>query len=154
MQLFTRGVFMTLIVFLTALGTSKGQATYTMSTANCTTTANSFEFDVMATNTNASTDLRMNGTVIRGTLSAAIIAAGTNTISFSYVNDGQSIIPNSFPPNSVITFTYNATSRLFQVSTLNTVYNNISSRYDWFCGWHNTWRSGYGCQYRIKRSCG
>ena len=123
MQLFTRGVFVTLIVFLTSFGTSSGQATYTLSTANCTTTANSFEFDVMATNTGAG-DLRMNGTVIRGTLSPAIIAAGTNTIAFSFVNDGQSIIPNSFPPNSVITFTYNATSRLFQVSTLNTVYNN------------------------------
>ena len=116
---------MTLLVFLTALGTSSGQQTYTMSTANCTTTSNSFEFDVMVTNTNATDDLRMNGTVIRGTLSAGIISGtGTNTIAFSYVNDGQSIIPNSFPPNSVIAFTYNSTSRLFQVSTLNTVYNN------------------------------
>ena len=122
-HLFTRGVFVTLLVFLAALGTSSGQ-TYTLSTANCTTTSNSFEFDVMVTNTNASTDLRMNGTVIRGNLPAALIASGTNTIAFSFVNDGQSIIPNSFPPNSVITFSYTAASRQFSTSTLNTVYNN------------------------------
>ncbi|MBK6990183.1 MAG: SprB repeat-containing protein [Bacteroidetes bacterium] len=122
-HLFTRGVFVTLLVFLAALGTSSGQ-TYTLSTANCTTTSNSFEFDVMVTNTNASTDLRMNGTVIRGNLPAALIASGTNTIAFSFVNDGQSIIPNSFPPNSVITFSYTPASRLFSTSTLNTVYNN------------------------------
>jgi hypothetical protein len=45
----SKGTFVTLLVLLTALGTSRGQS-YSMSTDNCTITSNVITFDVMMTN--------------------------------------------------------------------------------------------------------
>jgi hypothetical protein len=53
--------------------------------------------------------------------------AGTNTVTFSYVNDGQSIIPRSFPPtNASPTFSYTAAARQWQVSTGTAIYQNAT----------------------------
>src|SRR4051812_43262542 len=112
----TRGVFMTLLVFLTALGTSRGQS-YSMSTTNCTVTPNVIQFDVMMTN-NGPADMHINSTVIRMTHAAGILpTTGVNTVTFGYVNDGLSVIPNSFPPTNNPAFSYTAAQRQFQVST-------------------------------------
>ena len=116
---------MTLLVFLTALGTSSGQS-YTMSTDNCTITPNVITFDVMMTN-NGPADMHINSTVIRMTHGTALLpTAGTNTVTFSYVNDGQSVIPLSFPPNASPTFVYTAGPRQWQVSTGTSIYLNGS----------------------------
>ena len=116
---------MTLLVFLTALGTSSGQS-YSMSTDNCTITPNVITFDVMMTNSGPA-DMHINSTVIRMNHGTALLpTAGVNTVSFSYVNDGQSVMPLSFPPNASPTFSYTAASRQWQVSTGTSIYLNGS----------------------------
>ena len=85
---------MTLLVLLTAWGTSKGQS-YSMSTDNCTITSNVITFDVMMTNSGPA-DMHINSMVIRMNHGTALLpTAGVNTVSFSYVNDGQSVMPLS-----------------------------------------------------------
>ncbi len=109
------------ILLILGMFTAGNAQSVTMSTGNCSSTADEFQFDVFVTN-DGPTAIQFNATVIRLTHSAAILAAGTNTIVFSYVSG--SVFPNSFPPNSFPAFTYNSTTRLFGVSTGTTVYNN------------------------------
>jgi len=71
-------------------------------------------------------DMRINSTVIRMTHGTALLPAGTNTVTFSYVNDGQSIIPRSFPPTNSPTFSYTAAARQWQVSTGTAIYQNAT----------------------------
>ena len=115
--------FLPLVLMFGLSSISYGQNTITISTANCTATADEFRFDVLVTN-NGPQAIQFNGTAIRLTHSAAILAGGTNTIVFSFVNDGLSDFPLVWPPSSAPTFTYTAATRLFGVSTSTGVYLN------------------------------
>ena len=119
---FNRKLLVALILMLGVISSGFAQ-TITISTSNCSATANEFQFDVTVTNTGTS-DIHFNSTVVRLTHSAAILAGGTNTIVFSYV--GNSDFPNVWPPNSAPTFNYNPVSHLFGVSTSTGVYLNAS----------------------------
>ncbi len=110
-----------ILALLLCISYSGFAQTVTISTANCTATANEFQFDVMLTN-NGPSALQFNSAVIRFTHSAAILAGGTNTIVFSYVNGSD--FPLSWPPNSSPVFSYTPATRLSGVSTGNTIYLN------------------------------
>ena len=122
-----RGVLMTLVVFLTSIAMTKGQA-YTASTANCAITANTITFDVLLTNT-STTDERFNSVVIDFNYALQIMPTAQSAgVTFGFVNDGLSDFPLSFPPNSAPTFsvtTLTTTPRV-RVSTGTAVYTNGS----------------------------
>lgn len=115
-----RRFLMTMVLVLGVISAGLAQ-TITMSTTNCTATANEIQFDAIVTN-NGPGDIRFNSTVVRLTHSAAILAGGTNTLVFSYV--GNSDFPNVWPPLSSPAFTYTPATRLFGVSTSTGVYLN------------------------------
>ncbi len=106
---------------------SQAQTAITMSTANCTITENEVQMDIQVPNTSPVAILRFNSTVIRMTVPAAMIPAGTQTYSFNYI--GGSEFPLGFPVagNPSAGASFNTTSRLLTWTTGSAgVYNNIS----------------------------
>src|SRR5690242_16622367 len=91
---------LTLLTILVCVGTSRAiDGSYSLSTANCTVTANSFAFDMMATNTGTA-DLHINNVTVRFTHGTGLLPSGTNNMTMTFVNDGQSVVPLLFPPNA------------------------------------------------------
>ena len=117
---FTRKCWISFVFMLCITSLGFGQ-TISMSTGNCVATANEIQFDLFVTNTGA-VSLQFKSAVIRLTHSAAILAGGTNTIVFSYVSGSD--FPLSWPPSSSPAFIYTPATRLFRVSTGNSIYVN------------------------------
>ena len=114
---FTRKCWISFVFMLCITSVGFAQS-ISMSTANCVPTANEIQFDLFVTNTGA-VSLQFNNFIIRLTHSAAILAGGTNTIVFSYVSGSD--FPLSWPPSSSPAFIYNPGTRLFRVSTSNSI---------------------------------
>ena len=117
-----------LILLILSVGFVHGinaQSSITMSTANCTITANEVQMDILVTNT-GSIDLRWNSAVLRMNVPAAMIPAGTQTYTIYYL--GGSDFPLSWPavyPATPFGGNYNAATRVLTWTTGNTsAYNN------------------------------
>ena len=104
-----------------------GKAQITMSTANCTISANEVQMDILITN-NSAADLRWNSTVLRMTVPAAMIPAGAQTYTVQYI--GGSDFPLSWPavfPAPAAGASYTAASRLLTFTTGTAgAYNNLT----------------------------
>lgn len=104
-----------------------GKAQITMSTANCTISANEVQMDILITN-NSLADLRWNSTVLRMTVPAAMIPAGAQTYTVQYI--GGSDFPLSWPavfPAPAAGASYTAATRLLTFTTGTAgAYNNLS----------------------------
>ena len=119
-----RKIFSLVSLFCIFAFCCNGQATISMSTANCTISSNEVQMDILVTNT-GKVDLRWNSCVIRMNIPAAILPPGTQTYEFNYL--GGSDFPLSFPSagKACSGANFNAVKNiLLWVSSPSLVYNN------------------------------
>ena len=106
--------------------TGNSQAHITMSTANCTISANEVQMDIRVTN-DGTQDLRWNSTVLRMIVPAGMLPVG-GTYSFQCVGAGD--FPLSWPavlPANAFGANYAAATRTITWTTGNTsAYNNLT----------------------------
>lgn len=111
-------------VFMFLLFSFGGKAQITMSTANCTISSNELQMDIVLTNT-GKTDLHWNSAVLRMTVPAGMVPAGSQTYVVNYI--GGSDFPSSWPvaPAKAFGTNYNASQRVLTWTSGNTsAYNN------------------------------
>ncbi|MEP7166037.1 MAG: T9SS type A sorting domain-containing protein [Ferruginibacter sp.] len=115
-----------LIVGLYFAFTQQSNAQIIMSTANCTISSNEVQMDILVKNT-GTIDLHWNACVLRMTVPAAMLPAGTQTYTFNYM--GGSDFPLGFPVagNNSWGANYTTSTRLLTWTTGNTnPYNNLT----------------------------
>ena len=96
--------------FMFLLFSFGGKAQITMSTANCTISSNELQMDIVLTNTGKN-DLHWNSAVLRMTVPAGMVPAGSQTYVVNYI--GGSDFPSSWPvaPAKAFGTNYNASQR-------------------------------------------
>jgi hypothetical protein len=123
--IFLRKLLVLVNLFFVFAQTSTAQIT--ISTANCNISSNEVQMDILVTNTGA-IDLRWNSCVLRMSVPAAMIPAGTQTYTYNYMGGSDFPLswPLSYPANS-FGASYNEATRLLTWTTGNSsAYNNTT----------------------------
>ena len=123
---YAKKIVLTFLLVCAVTICSYGTATYTMSTANCSITANALQFDIVYTNTSSAGEtIRFNSAVIRFTIPATFFNSGAGeAATASYVGSADPSVANFWVAGNGAAYGWTAASRLLNITTGTSVYNN------------------------------